>query len=53
MQLIMAFADLVLYIEETRSESLIAPIYKLSDLVKLYSSRFKQFGTNKILGHGY
>ena len=41
-----AFAGLVFYIEEMRTESGCAPIFKLKDLMKLYSSRLKQLGTD-------
>ena len=39
------FAGLVSYIEEVRKDSLIAPVFKLSDLVSLYTSRLEQLGT--------
>ena len=37
-------AELVAYIEESRSEAVVIPILKLADLVKIYSSRLDQFG---------
>ena len=40
-----AFAELVSYIEDARMDNLVAPIFKLSDLVSLYSNRLKQLGT--------
>ena len=40
-----AFAELVSYIEDARMDNLVAPIFKLSDLVSLYSNRLKQRGT--------
>ena len=39
-----AFAELVSYIEDARMDNLVAPIFKLSDLVSLYSNRLKQLG---------
>ncbi len=41
-----AFAGLVSYIEEVRIDSLIAPVFKLVDLVNLYHTRLEQLGTN-------
>ena len=40
-----AFAELVPCIEDARMDNLVAPIFKLSDLVSLYSNRLKQLGT--------
>ena len=37
-------AELVSYIEETRSNEDVAPIFKLSDLAKLYKDRLQQLG---------
>ena len=37
-----AFAELVTFIEELRMDEKIAPVFKLSDLTKLYSSRLEQ-----------
>ncbi|KAG0696016.1 hypothetical protein GWK47_026669 [Chionoecetes opilio] len=37
----LAFAKLVSYIEDTRMDSLVAPILKLSDLVDLYTTRLE------------
>lgn len=37
------FAELVLYIEETRQGET-APVFKLADLVQLYQSRMEQLG---------
>lgn len=42
----LAFAELVSYIEDTRMDSTIAPIFKLIDLVHLYTTRLKQLGTD-------
>lgn len=42
----LAFAELVSYIEDTRMDSLVAPIFKLSDLVDLYTTRLEQLGTD-------
>ena len=40
-----AFAELVMYIEEVRqADEVGAPIFKLSDLGQLYSSRMEQLG---------
>ena len=41
-----AFAELVSYIEEVRNDNLVAPVFKLADLVNLYSTRLKQLGTD-------
>lgn len=40
-----AFAELVSYMEEARVDNLVAPIFKLSDLANLYSSRLERLGT--------
>jgi len=40
----LAFAQLVEYISELKRESSIAPVFKLSDLVKMYQCRLQQFG---------
>ena len=44
-----ALAELVSYIEDTRMDELVSPVFKLTDLVKLYSTRLEQLGT-KVLG---
>ena len=41
-----AFAGLVSYIEEVRMDNLVAPVFKLTDLVNLYSTRLEQLGTH-------
>ncbi len=41
-----AFAELVSYIEDACTDDVIAPVFKLKDLVNLYSTRLKQLGTN-------
>lgn len=41
-----AFAELISYIEDARSDNEIAPIFKLADLCKLYSMRMKQLGSD-------
>ncbi|XP_014664507.1 PREDICTED: uncharacterized protein LOC106806883 [Priapulus caudatus] len=41
-----AFAGLVTYIEEVRMDNLVAPVFKLTDLVNLYSTRLAQLGTH-------
>ena len=43
-----AFAELVSYIEDSRMDNLCAPVFKLTDLVNLYSTRLKQLGTDVI-----
>lgn len=40
-----AFAELVSYIEDARMDDLVAPIFKLTDLVNLYITRLKQLWT--------
>ena len=39
-----ALAELVSYIEESRFDSSVAPVFQLSDLVSLYTSRLRQLG---------
>ena len=39
-----AFAEIVMYIEEARLDDSTTPVFKLTDLVKLYSSRMEQLG---------
>lgn len=34
------------HIEEVRMDSLVAPVFKLTDLVNLYSTRLEQLGTH-------
>ena len=41
------FAELVSYIEDVRTDTEVAPIFKLADLVSLYATRLKQLGTNE------
>jgi hypothetical protein len=43
-----AFAELVSYIEDTRMDEVVAPVFKLKDLVNLYSTRLKQLGTDVV-----
>lgn len=38
------FAELVMYINETRLDESKAPVFKLADLARLYESRMAQFG---------
>ena len=45
MLLTTAFAELVSYMEETRVDNLVAPIFKFSDLANPYSSTLEQLGT--------
>ena len=40
-----AFAELVSYIEDCRKDTELAPIFKLTDLISLYTTRLKQLGT--------
>jgi hypothetical protein len=40
------FAELVAYMEDFRNEEDIAPIFKLADLVGLYTARLKQLGAS-------
>jgi len=42
-----ALTELVAYIHETRMNSGVAPVLKLSDLVELYSSRLEQLGVQQ------
>ena len=44
----LAFAELVSDIEETCMETSITPIFKLSDLVSLYTTRLEQLGRNVV-----
>lgn len=41
----LAFAGLVSYIEESRLDDAIAPVFKLSDLLSMYKARLEQLGT--------
>ncbi|KAL5005325.1 hypothetical protein ScPMuIL_018781 [Solemya velum] len=41
-----ALAELLTYIDEARTDEDVAPIFKLADLVKLYSSRLEQLGVD-------
>ena len=43
-----AFAELVSYIEDSQKDSLVAPVFKLADLVNLYATRLKQLGTDVV-----
>lgn len=42
-----ALAELVTYIDEKRMDESVAPVFKLSDLVKLYSARLETLGVNQ------
>ena len=44
----MALHSLVSYIEEIRMDNLISPMFKLADLVNMYSTRLEQLGTRLI-----
>ena len=39
-----ALAELLTYIDESRMDEDLAPVFKLADLVKLYPARLQQFG---------
>ena len=39
-----AFAELVAYVEDIRTETSIAPVFKLSDLAQMYKTRLEQLG---------
>ena len=41
-----AHAELVTYIEDTQAENEIVPVFKLKDLVRMYSTRVEQLGTS-------
>ena len=40
-----ALAELVTYIEDARADNEIVPIFKLADLIRMYSTRVEQLGT--------
>ena len=40
------FAELVLYIEETRQRDETIPVFKLAELSQLYKSRMEQLGVD-------
>lgn len=42
------FAELVSYNEELRMDNLVAPVFKLTDLVNMYHTRLEQLGTHVI-----
>ena len=50
----MSFAELVMYIKDTRMDNLVGPIFMLTgtDPVYLYDSRLKQHRT-EVIGHIY
>ena len=41
-----AFAGLISYIEEARMDSLVVPVFKLTDLANMYSNRLEQLGND-------
>lgn len=43
-----ALADLTMFIDKSRSDSETAPVFKLSDLAKIHSSRLNELGMNLI-----
>ena len=42
-----ALAELLAYLDEARMDEDVAPVFKLSDLVKLYASRLKELGVEQ------
>ena len=42
-----ALADIVIYINEVRMDGILAPVFKLADLVNLYSTRLEQLGVKE------
>ena len=44
----LTFTELVSYIEETRMDTSVTPIFKLSDMVTLYTTRLEQLGNNAV-----
>ena len=42
-----AIAELLAYLDEARMDEDVAPVFKLSDLVKLYASRLKELGVEQ------
>ena len=44
----LAFAELISYIEETCMDTSVTSIFKLSDLVTLYTTRLEQLGSNVV-----
>ena len=43
-----AFAELICYLEDSCIDTQVAPVFKLSDLVKLYSTRLMQLGCDTV-----
>ena len=41
-----ALGELVCYIDETQAYSEVPPLFKITDLIHLYSNRLQQLGTN-------
>ena len=39
-----ALAELIAYIDEARTDDNVAPVFKLADLVRLYSTRLEELG---------
>lgn len=46
-----ALAELVAYIEDLKASESVAPVFKLSDLIKLYSTRLHQLGVEEVQPH--
>ena len=44
----LALAELICYIEDSCIDTQVAPVFKLSDFVKLYSTRLKQLGCDTV-----
>ena len=44
----LAFAELVCYIEDSCIDTQVAPVFKLTDWIKLYSTRLMQLGCNTV-----
>ena len=40
-------AELIAYIEEARMDDNVAPVFKLTDLVRLYSTRLEELGVKQ------
>ena len=43
----LAFAELVVFIEETLMDNETTPVFKLADLAQLYTSRMEQLGVKR------
>ena len=45
------FAELMMYIEEVCLEASVSPVFKLTDITQLYTSRMHQLGVNDTRMH--